>query len=415
MNKSGQIILVMISILFTLYQKVIYGEKFFTFDFYMFTLIAWFVGCQYDRARHFGKKARASKNSYKQLLNSLPESVIIHSNNKILYVNDATVSMVRARSKEEIIGKSIFDFSVDEYKPRIEERNKQIKKMKMPLNCTEYQLKRFDGSTFYFEVSSLYIVFGEGEAILSIGKDITERKEQIDRMIQKSEKLALLGQMAAGVAHEIRNPLTSVKGFIQLLNTNDNKREYFGIVLDELERINAIVEEFLVLAKPSTAVFVEQDIRELIKDIITLVNNQLLLNNVQIFLDFDSDLPMVSCEKNQLKQVFLNLIKNAIEAMPKGGNINIRAKEKVNGKISISIEDEGIGIPEERIPTLGEPFYTTKEKGTGLGLMTCFKIIESHKGEILVHSILDKGTTVEILLPTITQKLLKHDLFHESV
>lgn len=412
MNKSGQMILVLISILFTTYQKIFNHDNFFTMDFFIFTFIAWFVGRQYDKARYYEKQARSSEDSYKQLIDSLPESVFIHQDYRVIYVNKASVSMMGAISKEDIIGKSILDFIDPEYEERIHERIKQVKKEKRPLNSIEHRMKRFDGSTFFFECSSLYIVFGEKEAILSIGKDITIRKTQSERLLQKSEKLAMLGQLAAGIAHEIRNPLTSIIGFIHLLKSNNLKEEYFDIVFSELERINSIVGEFLVLAKPSVVTFVEQDVKELIKDVVTLINTQSILNNVQIFVEFESDLPMVSCEKNQIKQVFLNLLKNSIEAMPKGGIIDLKVKEKEEGKISILIIDQGIGIPKERMSTLGEPFYTTKEKGTGLGLMTCYKIIEGHNGKLTIQSKLDEGTTIEIILPTITQSLLKMELSH---
>jgi signal transduction histidine kinase len=122
-------------------------------------------------------------------------------------------------------------------------------------------------------------------------------------------------------------------------------------------------------------------------------------------VEFECNLPKISCEENQLKQVFLNLLKNAIEAMPAGGNIDVKVKAKEEGKISIQIIDQGIGIPKDRIPTLGEPFYTTKEKGTGLGLMTCYKIIESHNGQLTIDSEINEGTTIEIILPTITQRV----------
>lgn len=406
MNKSGQIILVFISILFTTYQKIVVHHPFFTVDFFLFTIIAWVVGWQYDKARYFEKKARTSETSYKQLIDSLPEPIYICRNHKILYVNKAASTMIGASDKEEIIGKSIFDFIVTEYIDRSLERYTQVMKEKQPLYTIEYKAKRLDGSTFFFEVSSLNIVIGGQEAVLSIGKDITERKEQTERLLQKSEKLALVGQMAAGIAHEIRNPLTSIKGFVQLFKSDQLREENYDIVLSELERINIIVGEFLVLAKPTVAVFKETDVRILIKDVVTLINTQSILNNVQIFVEFDRDLPMVSCEENQLKQVILNLLKNAIEAMPQGGNIDVQVIEKEEGKISIQIIDQGIGIPKERIATLGEPFYTTKEKGTGLGLMTCYKIIESHNGELNIQSKVNVGTTIEVILPTITQPLM---------
>ncbi|PAE44511.1 ATP-binding protein [Bacillus sp. 7884-1] len=405
MNKLGQITLVLISVLFSGFQTIMEHERFFTIDFLIFTVIAWLVGCQYDRARFFGKKARASEESYKQLIDSLPRAVIIHQDNKVIYVNKEAVTTIGAKSKEDIIGTSIKNYLFPEYTERLNERMKQVKKETHPLNTIEYKFKRLDGSVFVFEGSSMLITFEGKEAVLSIGKDVTERKEQTEQLLQKSEKLALLGQMAAGIAHEIRNPLTSIKGFIQLFKTEQHRKEYYDIVLSELDRINDIVGEFLVLAKPTAAVFAEKDVKELIKDVVTLINTQSILNNVQIFVEFESELPRISCEENQLKQVLLNLLKNAIEAMPSGGNIDVKVKVKEEGKISILITDQGIGIPKERIPTLGEPFYTTKEKGTGLGLMTCYKIIESHNGELTIESEINEGTTIEIILPTITQRV----------
>ncbi|MBT2757727.1 PAS domain S-box protein [Mesobacillus foraminis] len=407
MNKWGQLTLVLISVLFTSYQKLVYGEPFFTADFLIFSLIAWLVGWQYDLARFYGKKARSSEESYKQLIDSLPEIVVIHSNSVILYANQAAVSAAGAKSKEEVIGLSIFDFIPAEYEERLRERIRLAMKEQKPLHNMEHKVKRLDQTTFFLEVSSQRIVFFGEEAVLSIGKDVSERKAQTERLLQKSEKLALLGQMAAGIAHEIRNPLTSIKGFVQLFKDQNQQKEYYDIVLSELDRINAIVGEFLVLAKPSAAVYSAQDVKELIRDVVTLFNNQSLLNNVQIFVEFDRDLPMISCEQNQLKQVLLNLLKNAIEAMPMGGIVEIRAMAKDDGKISIQVTDQGMGIPEDRIPTLGEPFYTTKEKGTGLGLMTSYKIIESHNGELVISSKVNEGTTIEIILPALTQEYIK--------
>jgi PAS domain S-box-containing protein len=405
MNRLGQITLVLISVLFSSLQTILEHERFLTMDFLIFTAIAWLVGWQYDRARFLEKKARTSEESYRQLIDSLPKSVIIHQDNKVIYVNKEAVTMIGAKQKEDVIGTSIFNYIFPEYKERLIERMNQVKKENLPLNNIEYKFIKLDGSVFVFEGSSMFITYGGKEAVLSIGNDITKRNEQTEQLLQKSEKLALLGQMAAGIAHEIRNPLTSIKGFIQLFKSETQQDEYYDIVLSELDRINNIVGEFLVLAKPTAAVFTEKDVKELIKDVVTLINTQSILSNVQIFVEFECDLPNISCEENQLKQVFLNLLKNAIEAMPSGGNIDVLVKAKEEGKISIQIIDQGIGIPKDRIPTLGEPFYTTKEKGTGLGLMTCYKIIESHNGQLTIDSEVNEGTTIEIVLPTITQRV----------
>ncbi|MGJ7913244.1 ATP-binding protein [Neobacillus sp. LXY-1] len=412
MKKWGQLTLVLLSVSFTAYQTLTGEDSFFTIDFFMFTVIAWFVGWQYDRARFFEKKARLSEESYKRLLDTLPEAVFIHRENKIIYANMATVKQLSRSSIEELIGESILDHLDAAYQERYLERMKQVKKEQLPLCAIEYKVKRRDGSKFVFETSSIRILFGGEEAVLTVGKDITEKKEETERLLQKSEKLALLGQMAAGIAHEIRNPLTSIKGFIQLFKHNQLKKEYYDIVLTELDRINTIVGEFLVLAKPSAVVFVERNIKDIILDVVTLINTQSILNNVQIFAEFDQKLPNVCCEENQLKQVFLNLLKNAIEAMPKGGDIHIKVQEKEEGSIFIQIIDQGVGIPQDRISTLGEPFYTTKEKGTGLGLMTCFKIVESHHGVLNINSVENVGTTIEVILPTVTQPYLKKEVHY---
>jgi PAS domain S-box-containing protein len=403
MNKSGQITMILVSVFFSTIQTLIADDRFFTMDFFINTIIAWFVGWQYDKNKYYSRQAKASEKSYKQLIDSLPRSIIIHADQKIIYTNRAAVSMLHAVGMVELLGKSLFEFILPEYHDRMLERLKQAKKGLQPLTNIEYEVKRLDGSIFFFESSSMYITFGGKDAILTIGKDITERKVQTEQLLQKSEKLALLGQMAAGIAHEVRNPLTSIKGFIQLFKVEKHKDEYYDIVLSELDRINNIVGEFLLLAKPTAAVFAEKDVQDLLHDVVTLINTQSIINNIQINTEFESDLPKLSCEESQLKQVFLNLLKNAIEAMPAGGEIDVKVKAKEEGKISIQIIDYGIGIPKERIATLGEPFYTTKEKGTGLGLMTCYKIIEGHNGELKISSEVNIGTTIEVILPTITQ------------
>ncbi|MGN7175159.1 ATP-binding protein [Cytobacillus sp. SAFR-174] len=400
MNKhTGQISLVLISVLFTSYQSIFSHEKFLSFDFFLFTGIAWFVGWQFDKSRYYAEKARASEESYKKLLESLPVSVLIHKNCEILYANSAAVSAMSRLNTDSLIGQSLLDIVEPDYQGRLHERYQHISTEKELLNNTEYMIKRIDGTRSYFEVSSLYVEFEGKEAILSIGTDISDKKAEQEQLLQKSEKLALLGQMAAGIAHEIRNPLTSIKGFVQLFKSNSQKEEYFDIVLSELDRINGIVGEFLVLAKPTADIFEKQDLTKLISEVILLSNTQSILNNVEIKVENNLHAPMVHCEKNQLKQVFLNIIKNAIEAMPDGGPLTIKVMKKTGNTISVQFIDQGVGISEDRIPSLGEPFYTTKEKGTGLGLMICYKIIENHNGRLTIESKVGEGTKMEIELP----------------
>lgn len=238
---------------------------------------------------------------------------------------------------------------------------------------------------------------------LTVIRDITE-KRAMQEQLRKSDTLNIVGELAAGIAHEIRNPMTALKGFIQLLQSSMKEEEhslYFNVITSELARIESIITEFLVLAKPQATQFQNHDIRKIMSDTIDLLNAQALMHNIQISCHFHEPLPDVYCEGNQIKQVFINIIKNAIEVMPNGGNIGIKIQyEKGKQLIHTSIRDEGEGIPEDKIEKLGEPFYTTKERGTGLGLMISYKIIKEHKGMIDVESKVGEGTIFHIYLPT---------------
>jgi two-component system sporulation sensor kinase A len=150
MNRLGQITLVVISVLFSSFQTIVEHERFFTVDFLIFTGIAWLVGWQYDRVRFFGKKARDSEESYRQLIDSLPKSVIIHQDNKVIYVNKEALTMIGAKQKEEVIGTSIYNYVFPEYKERLIERLNQVKKEVLPLNNIEYKFKKLDGTVFVF-------------------------------------------------------------------------------------------------------------------------------------------------------------------------------------------------------------------------------------------------------------------------
>ena len=236
-------------------------------------------------------------------------------------------------------------------------------------------------------------------------RDVTEKKE-LEGQLRKSDTLNVVGELAAGIAHEIRNPMTALKGFIQLLqgSIKEDYSMYFNVITSELQRIESIITEFLVLAKPQAIQFRQNDITKIMKDTIDLLGAQATMHNVQITAKYSESLPLIYCEPNQLKQVFINILKNAIEVMPKGGIIDVKIERLCEEFIRISIKDQGCGIPEDKIKKLGEPFYTTKERGTGLGLMVSFKIIEEHRGKIEVESEVGVGTTFYITLPIKIEK-----------
>lgn len=236
---------------------------------------------------------------------------------------------------------------------------------------------------------------------LAILHDVTERKAMEERL-RKSDTLNVVGELAAGIAHEIRNPMTALKGFIQLLQgsvSEEGYSLYFEVITSELMRIETIITEFLILAKPQAVHYQQRNLIKIVHDTIDLLTPQAALENIQFEFSADQDIPEVYCEPNQLKQVFINIMKNGIEVMSKGGIISVTASLEREGMVKFSFRDQGTGIPKDKLKRLGEPFYTTKERGTGLGLMVSYKIIAEHNGRIEVESEEGVGTVFHIFLP----------------
>ncbi len=256
----------------------------------------------------------------------------------------------------------------------------------------------------YYWVDTTIVPFlndnGKPYQYLAIRNDITERKNT-EALLRVQDKLAAVGKMAAGIAHEIRNPLTSMKGyaeFLQLDEESEERREYLDIILDEVDRVNSIVEDFLVLAKPKIVQLKERNIVSVIQNVVSLLEFEARKKSVCIHFHRDQEIIQVECDEDRLKQVFLNFIKNGIEAMPNGGDIFIKTLVDSN-QVQISIQDTGVGLSKDQLAKIGEPFFTTKKNGNGLGLMVSFKIIENHHGKVDIESELNKGTTFRIVLP----------------
>ncbi|WP_068775952.1 PAS domain-containing sensor histidine kinase [Paenibacillus sp. FJAT-26967] len=266
----------------------------------------------------------------------------------------------------------------------------------------ETQRQRKDGRIIHISLTVFPVRNQSGvvSAYACISRDITLQKRSEDHLI-KTDKLNMVGHLAAGIAHEIRNPLTTMRGFFQLLESGyQGKREFYEVMLAEIDRIDYIVNEFLMIANPQTTNFQAMNVRTMLSQTILQLNSEASLRDVKIrLLPATTERgPLVYCSEIQLKQVFIHLLKNAIEAMSSGGTITVEVTREVDS-VHIRIQDQGRGIPAHRIAKLGEPFYTTKERGTGLGLMSCFKILAAHEGRIDFQSELGIGTTADITLP----------------
>ncbi|PGA06881.1 ATP-binding protein [Bacillus mycoides] len=220
--------------------------------------------------------------------------------------------------------------------------------------------------------------------------------------MKETENLAVIGTMSTTITHEIRNPLTALKGFTQIQKErNPEDTMSYEIMLQEIERINGFVSELMLLGKPKPTNYEWCNIGEILLYVVQLMESYATQYKVKFNLQVDGNLPVINGDDKQLKQVLLNIIKNGIESMPGGGNIRILACEKAGENLCISVEDQGLGIENEKIEKIGKAFYTTKENGTGLGLMITYKIIEEHQGSIAIESSMGIGTKVEIYLPTV--------------
>lgn len=272
-------------------------------------------------------------------------------------------------------------------------------------NKQREQLTNFDskinmrpGTIMDVNVTAFPILFNN-EVVGSyvVLKDITLIKRERQLL---SEKQAAAGQLAAGIAHEIRNPITAIKGFVQLMMAeHKGERTYYNIVESEINRVEMILKELMVLAKPTKIKYQEMDICSLLDKVLTLMESQTLLNNIEVIRNYHALEVLVIGDENQLKQVFINYIKNAIEAMPDGGKLIIEGI-LVYESVHIRIIDQGSGIPLDILDRISEPFFTTKEHGTGLGMLVSNEIIEDHKGNINILSNTD-GTCIEVILPVV--------------
>lgn len=347
---------------------------------------------------HAKRSLLRSERRYRSLFLHNPDGIYsINLNGELTSINPAIVKITGFTAKEQI-GMHYTEFILPE--DRDETIRYYIDIFKGKTVKFEKRMQRKDGKIINVRVVGFpMIVEDEIIGMYGILRDITEEKRS-EELLRRSEKLTVVGELAAAVAHEIRNPLTSIKGFIQMMENGVPEKDlYYQIVLSELDRIEQIISELLVLAKPQSVCYQRKKIGSLIRHVMKLLEGQANLHNIQFIAELDAESVEIDCEENQLKQVFINLIKNAIEVMPDGGKITLSCKKTNESKLLIRITDEGPGIPHDRLARLGEPFYTTKEKGTGLGLMVSFKIIKDHHGSMEFSSVVDEGTTVDVLLP----------------
>lgn len=235
-------------------------------------------------------------------------------------------------------------------------------------------------------------------------KDLTDRK-RLEEQVNRAERLASLGELAAGVAHEIRNPLTGIKGFLQYFQsagTEEERQTYLPMLLREVDRMNRIIEALLYFARPCQAVAAPTNLSKVVQDTMMLLRNRAESQGIHFEADIDTQLPLVELDEEQFKQVFLNLLINSIQAMEQGGSIRVTGRYFDDlGQVELVFADTGPGIPEHLKEKVFDPFFTTKDTGTGLGLSVVHRIVEAQGGQVYLEDTPGGGVQVRLLIPHI--------------
>ncbi len=340
-------------------------------------------------------------NEWRRTFDSISDLIWIHDIDfKFIRVNKALSNLLNVEPKE-LVGKNCFEFfQKDDKFPSDNCSDRKTWEIAKPY--AEEIHKKLSGVYYQITTSPLINEYGEFRGVVHIAKDVTEQKKLNDIFFE-SEKLATIGTLVAEISHEINNPLQIIINHAQLVLMEESQnleeiRESFKIIINEGARATDIMARLLKFAKPSIGEVKDVDVNESLTEVIKLIEHQYMIINVNINKQFDPQLPRVKINSRQIQEIILNLMNNARDAMPKGGDITIYT-EKEGNNIKITVEDTGGGMSEQTAKRIFEPFFTTKEKGTGLGLPICRSLITAHHGELKLESELGKGTKAIILLP----------------
>ncbi|MGC7872703.1 PAS domain-containing protein [Desulfosporosinus sp. SYSU MS00001] len=347
---------------------------------------------------------KESEEKFKELAENLGEVIWVRQNEQLVYINPA-YEKVWGRTCQSLYDDpdSFLDAIHPEDKERIVLEYTGEKRTVNGLLNEQYKIIRPDGTIRWIWDRSMPILDKDGKMIRCIGiaDDITIIKEyeeeslknKMEKEMAHLDRLNLVGQMAAGIGHEVRNPMTTVRGFLQLLSRKEECTKYwdfFALMIEELDRANSIITNFLSLAKDRVVELEMQSIKEIVENLFPLIQADGLVSDKYINLELE-EVEKIPLDKKEIRQLVLNLVQNGTQAMSPGGTMKIRTfmdKEE----IVLSVVDDGEGIPQEVLEKLGTPFFTTKENGTGLGLAVCYSIAARHNAKIEIETC-SKGTT----------------------
>lgn len=350
--------------------------------------------------RNMGLALRESEARYRDLFTTSRDGITLtDKDDYYIDCNPAFLAMLGYESVQELAGKTWLDITPKEYHQRELEGMSNLQSRRAEYE-KEYLHKNGRRVLCLVRVWHRYDPNGRQDGGWAIVRDITHQR-RLEEEVMNMERSRLLGELAAAIGHEIRNPLTTVRGFLQFLpsrsNYSDQDREVFKLMLHELDSAATIIRDFLDLARPEGPQVAPMALDELLRSLLRVMETKAIIQQIELSSEV-TDCLLVAADSSQLRQVFVNLLQNAFQAMPNGGKLSLRTAVLSN-QVIVTIADTGVGITPENLDRIGKPFFTTKPGGTGLGLATSFRIVAAHGGKITVSSELGQGTTFTVTLP----------------
>lgn len=345
---------------------------------------------------------RQSEESYRRLIAFSPYAILVNRGDRIVFANDQAIKLFGAVRANEILDKSLLDLIHPDHHVAVRERIHELLEGLPAVPVSEDKIVRLDGTSIDVEVSATRFTDEEGPAILVMLRDVSERK-RLQEQLRRTERIAELGTLASGMAHEIGTPMNVILGRAEYLMdrvTEEPIKKGLKTIITQVERITKVMNQLLSFARRKAPEQSELDLRNVIDNVMEMFQERLSRSQVTVGMTLEDSCPMVLADADQMSQVLINLIMNAVHAMPDGGTLRVDlAQEK--DMVKLTVADTGHGIPRDVVKKVFDPFFTTKEfgKGTGLGLTVVKGIIEEHQGSIVVESEEGKGTTFTIRLP----------------
>ncbi len=362
-----------------------------------------------EKVEHYLRSLAREKGLLQSVFESISEAIIVVDNEgKIVFINRTAREMLGITSSNPV-NKPLLRYLADVELHSFFEDDELYSRAAF---STEFEVSRPRKMVLQTNIFPYRMESGP-EGIIIIMKDVTQQKKKQMEAFQ-TEKLGALSTLGAGVAHEIGNPLNSIGILMQLMDkeikklkdrkTGKRLAEYTESAKTEVDRLDRMIRTFLTAVRPASLDLAEHNVNHIIESVLDFLYYEISEKNIAVEKDYSAKVPLIPLDEAQVRQAFFNIIKNAIEAMPDGGQLKVTTGTKKD-EVSVTFQDTGEGISEGDLSRIFEPYFTTKQRGSGLGLMIVYKIVRDHGGRIEAESEKDKGTSIKVFLPVYERRI----------